>query len=167
MKYASKGQLITAIEDEHTKLLKIVESIPPRRLTERGVWGDGWSTKDLLIHLTVWEQMFLRWYRTELEGRTPDMPEKGYAWRDTPELNRAIQRRYTRQSVATTLANLDESYCEILEVARSIPETDLLTVGRYRWTGKSTLATYLGANSSSHYRTAAKILRRWLRADGR
>lgn len=167
MKYTSKCQLINAIEDEHTKLLKIVESIAPRKLAEQGVWGDGWSTNDLLIHLTVWEQMFLRWYRAGIEGRTPDVPDKGYTWREVRELNRAIQRRYNRQSVATTLANFDESYCEILEVARSIPEIDLLTVGRYQWTGKSTLATYLGANSSSHYRTAAKILRRWLRADRR
>ncbi|MEM8873214.1 MAG: ClbS/DfsB family four-helix bundle protein [Planctomycetota bacterium] len=163
MKYASKSQLINAIEDEHAKLLSIVESIPKRRFTEADVWGDGWNAKDLLIHLAVWEQMFLRWYNDELEGREPQVPDKDYRWRDTPELNRAIQRRHKRQSVATTLTNFARSYEEILHTARSIPEADLLTVGRFDWTGTSTLASYLGANSASHYRFASRVLRRWLR----
>ena len=163
MKYDSKKQLIDAIEDEHAKLLTIVDSIPRRRLTENGVWGDDWNAKDLLIHLTVWEQMFLRWYRDGLNERTPEMPEAGYTWRDVPELNRTIQRRYKRQSVAKTLTNFEESYLEILHTAQEIPEQDLLVSGRYSWTGRSTLASYLGANSSSHYRTAAKIFRRWIR----
>jgi hypothetical protein len=34
---------------------------------------------------------------------------------------------------------------------------------RFAWTGKNPLTTYLGANTCSHYRTATKILKRWLR----
>ena len=44
-----------------------------------------------------------------------------------------------------------------------LPETELFTPGHYAWTGKNTVVTYLGANTASHYRTAAKILKRWQR----
>ena len=97
MKYSSKNEVLEAIEQEHAGLLTVVDVIPRRRLSASGVWGDGWSAKDLLIHLTVWEQMFLRWYRDGLDGRVPDVPEVGCTWRDVPELNRTIQRRHRRQ----------------------------------------------------------------------
>jgi hypothetical protein len=35
---------------------------------------------------------------------------------------------------------------------------------KFASTGKNPLTTYLGANTCSHYRTATKILKRWLRA---
>jgi hypothetical protein len=48
-------------------------------------------------------------------------------------------------------------------LARGLPERELLEPGRFAWTGKNPLTTYLGANTASHYRTATKILKRWLR----
>ena len=160
MKYDSKRQLIAAIETEHELFVTLIESLPVRALSRRGVWGDDWNIKDLIIHLTQWEQMFLGWYRAGKAGDKPAMPAEGYTWRDVPELNRALQRRHQRMSVANALAAFHESYDELLACAESIPQKDLLTVGRYAWTGKSTLASYLGANSASHYRTAAKIIRK-------
>ncbi|MEM8757854.1 MAG: ClbS/DfsB family four-helix bundle protein [Planctomycetota bacterium] len=168
MKYTSKTHLVSSIENEHARLVEVVFSLPRRRLTTKGVWGDqangGWSVKDLLIHLTVWEQMFLAWYRAGLAGETPAMPAAGYTWKDVPQLNRDIQRRHARKSVANTLVDFESSYTEILELARELPELDLLERHRVAWTGTSTLASYLGANSASHYRTATRIVRRWIKS---
>jgi hypothetical protein len=48
------------------------------------------------------------------------------------------------------------------EHARFLAEAGLLEPGHFTWTGRLPLASFLGANNCSHYRTATKILRRWL-----
>ena len=163
MKYASKKDLIGQIESAHAQLLEIVESIPRRRYAEPGVWGEDWTVKDLLAHLTEWEQMFLRWYRDGLAGEQPAMPAEGYKWNELPRLNREIWRKHRNTSWKRVREAFDQSYEEILSLTRSLSQRQLLTPAVFAWTRKNALTTYLGANTCSHYRAAIKILKRWLR----
>ena len=77
MRFGSKEALISSIEIEHRRFEEMLGSIPEDRYLDEGVWGDGWNIRDLLAHLTEWEQMFLNWYRVGLEGGHPEMPAKG------------------------------------------------------------------------------------------
>ena len=163
MKFGSKDDLLTAIEREHALFVGLVESLSPDLRVEPGAWGDGWTVKDLLAHLTEWERMFLGWYRQGLEGGAPALPAPGYKWNETPRLNADIQRRHAAKSWARVQADFDASYEEILTLARELDKAELLDPGHHPWTGKLPLMTYLAANTSSHYRTASKILRRFLR----
>lgn len=163
MKFRSKRELIEAIEREHEIFVDLVESLPSRSYATAAVWGDGWTVKDLCAHLTEWEQMFLRWYRDGREGREPDLPAAGYKWNETPRLNQAIWKKHRNKSWRTVRAEFDASYREILTLARELEETEILTPGFFPWTKKVPLMTYLAANTSSHYRTATKFIKRWLR----
>ena len=163
MRYSSKSELLSDIERQHAAFEDLVDSLPRTRLREPGVWGDDWSVHDLIAHLTEWEQMLLGWHREGLEGRTPAMPAPGYTWRQTPDLNRAIQKKHRRKSSKRVREAFDASYQETLEFAKGLSEDAIFTPGQFAWTGKNALAAYLGANTASHYRTATKIIRRWLR----
>lgn len=163
MRFASKAALLEQIEREHRAFVELLQSIPRARYRERGVWGDGWTVHDLLAHLTEWEQMFLRWYREGRRGGSPALPAPGYKWGQTRALNRAIWRKHHRESVATVLTRFEASYREILSPTRPLSADDLPAAGRFAWTGKLPLSAYLGPNTCSHYRTASKILKRWLR----
>jgi len=163
MKFASKDELIESIENEHRKFAELVSSIARDRYLEAGVWGDGWNIRDLLAHLTEWEQMFLIWFREGRAGKRPDLPAKGYKWNQTPALNQAIWDKHRRRSVTEVLADFETSYQEIFSLAQELTPEELLIPGYFVWTGKNPLTTYLGANTTSHYRTATKILERWLR----
>ena len=164
MKFQSKAALLEAIEREHRTLVDLVESQPQRLRTRAGVWGDEWTLKDLCAHLTEWEQMFLGWYRTGKEGRKPAVPAEGYKWNETPRLNKAIWQKHRNKSWRSVRRQFDSSYEEILSLAEQLKESELLTPGLFPWTKKLPLMTYFAANTSSHYRTATKILKRWLRA---
>jgi hypothetical protein len=94
------------------------------------------------------------------------MPAPGYTWLETPRLNRAIRRKHLRTPVSQVLAEFDASYNEILGLARRLTRADLLKPGRFAWTGNHVFATYLGANTASHYRTASKYVKRWTRTLG-
>jgi len=164
MKFASKEEWLESIETEHNRFVELVSSISKDRYLEEGVWGDEWNIRDLLAHLTEWEQMFLKWHRIGLEGGQPEMPAKGYKWNQTPALNRAIWEKYRHKAVSEVLADFETSYREIFSLAQKLSPEEFLNPGHFTWTGKNPLTTYLGANTTSHYRTATKILNRWLKA---
>jgi hypothetical protein len=163
MRFRSKHQLIDAIEHEHRTLTELVRSIPTSRYREPGVWGDQWTIKDLLAHLTEWEQMFLTWYRDGCDGVAPVLPAPGFKWNETPKLNRAIRRKHLHKSVGLVRREFQSSSREIRALVERLSEDELLVPGCFAWTGKHPLATYLGPNTCSHYRFAAKVVRRWLR----
>lgn len=167
VRYTTKRQLVSDIEREHDRFVALLESVPPSRRREPGVWGDGWTVNDLVAHLMEWHRMFLRWYREGLAGGRPAMPVPGFKWSETPALNRDIQRTHRRAAAATLRDGFERSYQEILALARELPPDALLKPGRFAWTGSHPLTTYLGANTSSHYRFACAVLHRWLRGKRR
>jgi hypothetical protein len=163
MRYASKRALVDDIEAEHVRLIDLLGTIPASRRREPGVWGDGWTVSDLVAHLAAWHLMFLRWHREGREGRRPALPAPGYTWRETPALNRAIWQQHRRTSYGRALRDFERSYEQLLALASSLPPKALFEPGHIGWSGTAPLATYLSANTASHYRFARKVLTRWLR----
>ncbi len=163
VKYASKEALLSSIESEYETLRALVDSLPARLYREPGVWGDAWTITDLIAHLAEWQRMFLRWFNDGLAAKQPEMPAPGYKWNETPRLNRAIRERHRDRLFADVNAELEHSHAEILALVRSLSPNQLLESGHFAWTGRNPLATYLGANTASHYRFAVRVLERWLR----
>lgn len=162
MRYTSKKALVDDIRTSHDSLCARLREIPSSRYRERGVWGDGWSVSDLVAHLAEWQFMFLAWYEDGLKGATPRLPAPGYTWRETPRLNRAIWEKHRLRAPALVRDDFDAGHRRILEIIEGLSADELLTPGRFAWTGKHPLATYLGPNTASHYRFAVKVIRRWL-----
>ena len=167
LKYSSKVELVGDIQGQHEVFVALIDGIPARRHKEPGVWGDDWTVHDLVAHMTAWEQMFIRWYREGAGSGTPTMPAPGYKWNETPRLNRDIQAKHARRSRASVRADFDASYEEVLSLAKRLTEDEMFVRGHFAWTKKNNLASYLSANTASHYRTGSKILRRWLKKAGR
>jgi hypothetical protein len=111
--------------------------------------------------------MLLRWIADDRAGRTPKLPAPGFKWNQTPALNREIQRRFARRSAARLAAEFESTYAEALALVQGLSEAELLEPGRFAWTGKLPLASYVAPNTCSHYAAARKILTRWLRASAR
>jgi hypothetical protein len=163
MRYRSKDALAADIRMEHDALSAALREIPARRWREPGVWGEGWTVSDLVAHLAEWQRMFLTWYADGLRGATPAMPAPGYKWSETGKLNRAIREKNRLRSSHSVRADFESGYRRIVQVVDSLPAERLLRAGQFRWTGRNPLTTYLGANTASHYRFAARVIKRWLR----
>jgi len=164
LKHSSKEELLACIEREHDALLTLLREVPRLRYKEPGVWGDGWTVHDLVTHLTEWQQMLLRWFDEGRAGRRPEMPARGFNWKQTPALNRVIQRQNADQSVRTALKKFETSCDRVHALARELTPSELLELGHFAWTGKLPLMTYFAANTCSHYHFASRILRRWIKA---
>jgi hypothetical protein len=157
------SDLLAEIEAQRGRLLKQLARLSPTDLAAPGVVGE-WSAKDVVAHLTAWEQMFLGWYQGGVRGETPAVPAAGYAWRDIDRLNNDIYHRHRRRSAGRILEEFDASSAQLVSVVRAIPEAELFVPGRYAWMGeRGILWSYIRANSSNHYRWAAEAIRQWLK----
>ena len=165
-KRIAKSELIAQIQLERGKLEETLAALNKKQMTTGGVTDTGWAVKDVLTHLIAWEQMCLSWYRTGLRGETPTLPAPGMTWRDLPKLNDQIFKKNRRRSLDDVLTEFQASYRQTLKAVKAMPKADLAELGRYAWTGqKWTVGNFIAASTSSHYRWARTLVRKWATAN--
>lgn len=163
-----KQQLLAEIEEQRTALDQVLALVPVRLMTRAGVTRGGWSVKDVLGHLIEWQQMNLDWYAAGQRGEKPAMPAPGFTLRELPRLNQTIYKKHHRRPLRSVLEDYDSYHVRILALIGTLSDEDLVTLGRFSWTGPSwTLSDYLRASTSAHYLWARTRIRRWLRAQER
>ncbi|HSE38554.1 MAG TPA: ClbS/DfsB family four-helix bundle protein [Blastocatellia bacterium] len=160
-----KQQLLAEIEEQRQALNRCLDLVPQRLMTRSGVTRGGWSVKDILGHLVEWQQMNLNWYAAGERGEKPAMPAPEFTLREIPRLNQMIYRKHHRRPLRSVLEDYHSFHTRIIALIETLPDEDLVTLGRYSWTGPSwTLSDYLRASTSAHYLWARTRIKRWLRA---
>lgn len=158
----NRSDLLYQAEEEFDILHKIVEQVPQGLREVPGACGE-WSVKDILAHLDVWHEMFLRWDAVGSAGDMPSMPAEGYNWSQIPALNHEIFERHRYDDWHLVETRLKHSYEKVLEVMSSYTDDDLFTKKRFEWTGSTSIASFAISASSSHYAWATKLIKTWLR----
>lgn len=159
-----KQELLTEIHLERTALDDTLARLTSRQMTRAGVTRGGWSVKDVLAHLVEWQRMNLDWYAAGLRGETPAMPAPGFTLRELPRLNEMIYRKHHRRSLQAVLQDYRSYHERVVALVEALPDIDLVTLGRFSWTGPSwTLSDYLRASTAAHYLWARTRIRRWWR----
>lgn len=158
----TKRDLLEMAEANYRSLLAELEGLTLAQMEAPGVVGD-WSVKDVLVHLTAWQQMCLGWYRAGLEGKVPRTPSEKYTWKQTPELNHEIWLAHKDDELAAVRSELEASHGECVETIKSISNEELFESRPYQWTKSTTLGAYFVSATSSHYDWARKEIRRGLR----
>ncbi|MEK7353722.1 MAG: ClbS/DfsB family four-helix bundle protein [Chloroflexota bacterium] len=149
-KHRSKNALIEAIQVEHLRLEKSLALISTRDMVEQGAVGT-WSVKDVLAHLTAWEQLLLNWYDAGLFGKTPSPPlPTGMSKNAIDKLNQDIFEQNRKRPLASVLNEFQTSYQQVLVTMLMVQEEDMFTPGRYAWTGRLMLADYITSNTCNH-----------------
>ena len=161
----SKIELIATARTCHAALDAFLAAQPQRVLTRPNP-DTGWSIKDILAHLTAWEQMCLGWWRAGLRGEKPNLPAEGYKWSQLPALNAAIWKANHRRRYADVLLDYRASFDEIMATIDGLTNTQLFSREQVDWTGTNTLGAYFVSATSSHYDWALKLARRWVKPTG-
>jgi hypothetical protein len=159
-----KRDLLDEIRRERATLDATLAGLTPRQMTRAGVTRGGWSVKDVLAHLVEWQPMNLDWYAAGLRGEKPAMPAPGYTSRELPRLNEMIFRKHHRRSLQAVLRDYASHHERIVALITGVSDADLVSLGRFSWTGPSwTLSDYLRASIAAHYLWARTRIRRWRR----
>ena len=158
----TKPQLLEAMQSEHAALDKVLAALTPEQMTAVSPVTK-WSIKDVLAHLTAWEQMCLGWYQAGQRGQTPCLPAEGFNWAQLPALNKQIYAAHHTRPLAEIQQQYRASYRRMLKAVEALSEEELFTPRLYPWTNKNALAAYFISATSSHYAWARKEVRKCLK----
>lgn len=118
------------------------------------------NVKDVLAHVHEWHNMSLDWYEKGMAGLKPDMPKKGYTWKTLPDLNREIWNSHKGDKYEGVLKNIKDSHKKVQNLIDSHTNEELFTKKKYKWTGSTSMGSYLVSNTSSHYDWAYKLIKK-------
>ena len=108
--------------------------------------------------------MMLDWYEAGMSGQKPNIPAKGYTFKTTPALNQEIWKKYQTTNYEEIQKMIKKSFSDIQIVINKHTDNELFEKKKYKWTGSTSLGSYLISATSSHYDWAIKKLRKYKKA---
>jgi hypothetical protein len=153
----SKAELIELTHAAHMKLEQKIQGLTEAEMVYPGSMEE-WSVKDILQHLVDWEQRWISWYDAGKRGETVVTPEPGYNWRQMGQLNEKYRLKFKNRPLEDVILDFHTSYQQILDVIKEIPESEMLVLGVYPWTGKLPLIGWIAGNTCEHYTWAIQMI---------
>lgn len=155
----TKDELIELSQSNFKNLLELINSYSNDELEKEFPKGTlNRNIRDVLAHLHQWHIMLLDWYNVGMTGEKPEMPAKGYSWKNTPELNKKIWKDYKNIKLDEVIRILNNSYQRVQKIIKHHSNEELFEKKKYKWTGSTSLGAYLISNTSSHYGWAIKLI---------
>jgi hypothetical protein len=112
-----------------------------------------WSVKDIIAHVTWWEEEALKHLPIIVEGGRPPRYSVTYGGIDAFNAQKTMERK--RLSLEDVLRQQDETHSRLLEYLESVPEEYFKGDTRFR--RRLQLDTY------GHYSRHTEAIRRWRR----
>lgn len=119
------------------------------QLLEPGVTG-AWSVRDILAHVTAWEEEALKYLPLILEGGKP--PRYSVTYGGIDAFNARMTEQKSGLSLAEVLAQQDETHKRLIALVQSVPEDQFARETRFR--RRLRLDTY------GHYPQHAEAIRK-------
>lgn len=120
------------------------------QLAQPGVTGD-WSVKDIIGHVTAWEEEALKHLPHILEGKRPPRYSVTYGGIDAFNALKTEENR--RRSLDEVLGRAEKIHLELIHYLQGAPEEQLVTETRFR--RRIRLDTY------SHYPIHTRAILAW------
>ncbi len=157
----TKSELLYLGQQNFDKLIEYIEDLDiDEQIKEFPPGTMNRNIGHVLMHLHHWHLMMLEWYETGMAGAKPEMPAKGYSWKTTPELNKWIWEKYKQTSLEKAKESFKSSFQQVREIIESHSDEELFEKKRYKWTGTTSLGSYLVSATSSHYDWALNLIRK-------
>ncbi len=157
----TKDELSELSQKNFTKLRELVDSYSQKEQTAEFPKGTmNRNIRDILAHLHHWHLMMLDWYKVGMKGEKPEMPAKDYTWKTVPELNRVIWEKYRTIELEKVRNDLNQSYQQLQKIIERHSNEELFEKKRFKWTGTTSLGSYLVSATSSHYDWALKLIKK-------
>jgi uncharacterized protein (TIGR03083 family) len=151
-----RQQLLTQLDKAWMALQASYAGLADSSLTEPGVVGD-WSVKDILAHVTTWEEEALKYLPLILAGSRPPRYSTAYGGIDAFNAQMTEQKRGL--PLSEVLRRLDQTHRRLIDYVHSAPEEQFTHETRFR--KRLRLDTY------SHYPIHARAIEEWRQQSGR
>ncbi len=146
----NREQLLNRLDTAWLAFQASYASLSNSRLTQPGVVGD-WSVKDIIAHVTWWEEEALRHLPLIIAGDRP--PRYSVAYGGIDAFNAMMTERKRDVSLSDVLMQQDDTHRRLIDFIQSVPEDQFTRETRFR--RRLRLDTY------SHYPIHTKAIREW------
>ena len=146
----NRQQLLDKLDRAWTAFEESYAGLPDSDMTEPGVVED-WSVKDILVHVTTWEEEALKYLPLIAGGGTPPRYSVQYGGIDAFNALRTEQKRGL--PLSEVLRQLEETHRQLVDYVRSVPEE--------QFTRETPFRHRLRVDTYSHYPTHARGIREW------
>ena len=117
----TRQEAIETLEGGHREIRRLIKQIPPHWMARPGVGDGGWTPKDLLGHLCLWEEKVLEalaaWESGERAPVDQDLSSSSIG-----ALNAEGVLRRSRHTLARVQRDWDNVHGELIRVIRSMPD---------------------------------------------
>jgi hypothetical protein len=132
-----KTQIITALRGEFNRWEELLTRISEEQITASNRIAD-MSIKDIIAHLTVWQQINVARLEAARQNKEPEYPKwhpefDSESEEELTKTNAWIYESRRQQPWVEVHQEWKERFLHFLELAESISEKDLLEVGKYSW----------------------------------
>jgi hypothetical protein len=157
----TKQTVLENILREREALEKTLAGLTDDQMTQPGVESD-WSVKDILAHITDWEQRMVRWIEQSELGEIPERPAPGMTWNDLDRLNEQTYLFHKDEPLDEVLSDFYTSYQQSLKTVKDMPEEDLIEPQRFEWREGDPMWHMVAANTWWHYNEHNETIQNWL-----
>jgi hypothetical protein len=145
-----KKQLLTKLNKSWSAFRESYAGLSDDQLLEPGVMGD-WTVKDIIAHISVWEQESLSHLPHLLKGESTPRYADLYGGIDA--FNAMMIGKMHRFTLSEVHQRLEGTHHELLDYLQSVPEEHFLAENRFR--RRLRLDTY------SHYPIHTRAILEW------
>lgn len=145
-----KQQLLKKMEESWSALLESISDLTDEQLLLPGVTGE-WSVKDILAHVTTWEEESLKHLPTILAGGRTERYSVVYGGLDA--FNAIMAEKKHGLPVAEVRRQMADTHSRLVDYLLALPEQDFQHESRFR--RRLRLDTY------SHYPIHTLAIRTW------
>ena len=156
----SKAQIIKRLQTERKRLEQNVSCLSRDSMLKAGVVGKS-SVKDVLAHLADWEARMPVWIESARSGTPVETPEPGLTWKQLDIVNQRIYEAHCDQSLDEVLEYFRTTRKRFMDMVEIMPEDEMLTCGRYAFTGKGAVYDWLKGFANHDLWGKTKI-RKWM-----
>ncbi len=143
-----KSKLLNNLDAAWTALLDSCAGLSDAEMVQPGVTGE-WSVKDIIAHVTSWEEEALTHLPTILAGKRP--PRYSVTYGGIDAFNAQVMEQRKTLSLAEILRQRDETHRRLIDFIQQVPEEQFISETRFR--RRLRLDTY------SHYPIHAEAVR--------
>jgi len=160
MDIPEKSDLISTIQQARQELERLLSEIPEEDMRKPGVSGD-WSIKDLLAHLTAWQDFTMYRLRYAEEGTLPPIPPL-VSEDDFDKQNEKYFSQHQDTSLADVLINFRNTHQKMLAYIHQMDESFLNSKLPEEWFGGGSVIRLIMANTSWHDIEHLASIEKWL-----
>jgi hypothetical protein len=151
----NRQQLLQQLDKAWATFKESYAGLSDAQLTEPGVTGN-WSVKDIIAHVTWWEEEALKHLPLIIKGGRPPRYSTTYGGIDA--FNAQMTEQKQGLSLSDVLRQMDETHRRLVAYVQNVPEEQFMRETRVR--RRLRLDTY------SHYPQHAKAIREWRERSG-